>query len=179
MLNQLNKFSDKTQYHSQSILVADVEIIEVTKLAEKAKWNERFYKSYSGSKIKIAIDALKECRVFVAIYKGNELGYIRIHSVNNTFAKFYDGDVWAVSEGYVKPPYRSNGILTLLRRFVVDSHNVKVLRIETERYNKIRRYYSEQGFVLAYDVGDSDISIICLPEFYDAMWAYNNYNSKH
>jgi len=179
MLNQLNRFSEKTQYHSQSILVADVEIIEVTKLAEKAKWNERFYKSYSGSNKKISIDGLKECRVFVAIYKGNELGYIRIHSVTNTFAKFYDGDVWAVSEGYVKPPYRSNGILTLLRRFVVENHNVKVLRIETERYSKIHRYYSEQGFVLAYDVGDSNISIICLPEFYDAMWAYNNYHSKH
>ena len=174
MLNQLNIFSSTHKPNRLSIPQMDIEVKEITKLAEKSKWNERFYKSYSGGKKRIPIDKLNECKVFVATYKGNELGYIRIHSVTHTFSQFYDGEVWAVSEGYVKPPYRSNGILTLLRSFVVQNYNVKVLRIETERYNNLRRYYSEQGFVLAYDVEDSCISIICLPEFYDVMWSYSN-----
>jgi len=179
MLNQLNIFSSNYKSNSLSIPQMDVEIKEITKLAEKSKWNERFYKSYSGGKRRIPVDKLNECKVFVASYKGNELGYIRIHNVTHTFSQFYDGVVWAVSEGYIKPPYRSNGVLTLLRSFVVENHNVKVMRIETERYNNLRNYYSEQGFVLAYDVDDSGISIICLPEFYDAMWAYNKFHSEH
>jgi hypothetical protein len=179
MLNQLNIFTNQNTPSSQKISVSELGVKEITKLAEKAKWNDRFYKNYSGGKQRIEIDRLNECQVFVATHKGSELGYIRIHNKTEFFSEFYGGEVCSVCEGYVKPPYRSNGVLTFLRRYVIENHNVKVMRIETERYNKLREYYSEQGFILAYDVDDSGISIICLPEFYDAMWAYNNHHSKH
>ena len=179
MLNQLNIFKNQNTSSHQKINENELKIKEVTKISEKAKWMDRFYKSYSGGKQKIQMEGLNQCQVFIATKESKELGYIRIHNKTEIFSKFFDGEVYSVCEGYVKPAYRSKGVLTALRRYVVENHNVKVIRIESERYKRNRRYFNEQGFVLAYDVTDSNISIICLPEFVDAMLAYSKFNSSH
>lgn len=179
MFNQAHIFATKDNATHQSIKEGDIVIKELTKLAEKLKWIERFCKSYSGGKRKVAPEQLAICKVFVATIKGKEAGYIRIGNYTESFSKFFDGEVWSVCEGYVKPPYRSNGILSALRSYVVKNHNVKVVRIETDRYFRLKDYFSEEGFVYGYEIQESDLSLICLPEFIDALFAYSSYSQQH
>ena len=107
MLNQLHIFTNKSDAKSKAFEEVNIKIKEITKLAEKLKWNERFYKSYSGGKCKVAPVKIATCRVFVATVEGKEVGYIRIANYTETFSKFFDGEVWNVCEGYVKPLYRN------------------------------------------------------------------------
>lgn len=157
----------------------DLQIKEITTLADKLKWNDRFYKSYAGEKVKVSPERVASCRFFLAIYKGNEAGYIRIFNYTNTFDNFYSGEVWAVNEGYIKPPYRSKGILTALRAYVVKHCNVKVMRIETDRFLKLQSYYESQGFVYGYPILEGYLSTICVPEFQEALYAYANFHTNH
>lgn len=179
MFNKLNIFSQSHTSNFQAASNANIEIKEITKLAEKIKWNERFYKSYSGGKIKVSTEKIASCKLFVALYEGKEAGYIRINNYTKTFDKFFDGEAWGVNEGYVKPTYRSNGILTALRSHVVKHHNVKVMRIETDRYLRLKDYYEEQGFIYGYAIKDGELSAICVPEFLNALLAYSKYKSEH
>ena len=157
----------------------DLQIKEITKLAEKLKWNERFYKSYSGDKVKVSAEKVASCRFFLAIYEGKEAGYIRIFNYTSTFSEFYSGEVWAINEGYIKPTYRSKGLLTALRAYVVKNCNVKLMRIETHRYIKLQDYYAEQGFIYGYPILEGYLSTICVPEFEEALYAYANLHSMH
>lgn len=173
-------FTLTKKHFSPSINATDgLEIREITKIAEKLKWLERFYKSYTGGKKKVSVENVALCKMFLAIYKGKEAGYIRIASCTNQFSNLFNGEVFAINEGYVKPAYRSNGILTYLRSYVVKHHNVKFMRIETERYFKLEDYYAQQGFVYGYKVLGNDLSVICLPDFFDTLIAYGEYISKH
>ena len=103
-------YADKEKPTSKLIAKSDLEIKEITKLAEKIKWNERFYKSYSGNKDKVSVEKIAACKVFLAIYKGKEAGYIRINNYKKKFSRFFNGEVWGINEGYVKPAYRGNRI---------------------------------------------------------------------
>jgi GNAT superfamily N-acetyltransferase len=175
--SQLN-FENQSQ-GTEIISQADLQINEITKLAEKLKWNERFYKSYSGDKVKVSAEKVASCRFFLAIYKGKEAGYIRIFNYTNTFSEFYSGEVWAINEGYIKPTYRSKGLLTALRAYVVKNCSVKLMRIETHRYIKLQDYYAEQGFIYGYPILEGYLSTICVPEFEEALYAYANLHSTH
>jgi hypothetical protein len=181
MNNLTNIFISQTAIKPYRITSSDIKIKEITKLAEKIKWNDCFNRSYSGRKTKVLNTALSSCRVFVAIFDGKEVGSIRISNRTNTFARFFDGEVWNICEGYVKPPYRGKGIYTALRSYVVSNVPVKVMRIESSRYIAKKKYFAEQGFVFGYDVGDGYISILCTPDFLGALFAYNDFmrNSEH
>ena len=156
-----------------------IKIQELTKSADKRKWLDRFFRSYSGSTSKVSLEHLDKSRVFLAIYNGKEAGYIRIGNYSKIFSEFCHEDVWGVNEGYVKPSYRGNGILTALRSFVVQNHKVKVMRIETSRYLKLANYYQEQGFVYAYAIEEGELTAICVPEFLNTLLAYSRFKGTH
>ena len=177
--NKHNFISTKKYFLPTTDATNELEIREVTKIAEKLKWLERFSKSYTGGKKKVAVENIALCKMFLAIYKGKEAGYIRIASYTDEFSNLFNGEVFSINEGYVKPAYRSNGILTYLRSYVVKNHNVKFMRIETDRYFKLENYYAQQGFVYGYKVLGNDLSVICLSDFFDTLIAYGEYISKH
>jgi hypothetical protein len=177
--NQLSFFANKKRFKTKSIARDDLEIKEITKLADKVKWNERFYKSYSGGKERVSVEKIATCKVFIAIYKGKEAGYIRICNYKKVFSKFSNGEVWGINEGYVKPAYRGNGILTTLRSYVVKNHNVKVMRIESDRYFRLKDYFAEQGFVYGYAIEEGELSAICVPEFLNSLLAFSKHKSAN
>ncbi len=179
MFNQLHIFASQAETKKYVATQASIEIKEVTKLAEKLKWNERFIKSYSGGLQSITTESLGGCKMFLASLNEKEAGYIRISDYTKRFSKFYDGEVFSICEGYVKPTYRNNGVLTALRAHVVNNHNVKLMRIETERYFRLKNYYKEQGFMYGYPIEDGELSVICVPEFYNALIEFDKWNSKH
>jgi len=149
-----------------------IKIEEVTKLAEKIKWNDRFLKNYTGHTNKINSDGLLKSKVFVATYQGKELGYTRVFEMTEHFSVFYGKRVSRITESYVKPPYRSQGVVTALRRYAVKHEHVRAIRIETYRFLKNKAYFESEGFFYAYSISD-EMCIICTHDFLDPLASYS------
>lgn len=94
-----------------------MEIIEITKLAEKLKWMEQFRKNYSGDCLKMSLKVHESnfSRYFVAKEDGKELGFVRI--TNKSYIDSPLKNIWCISDAYVKAPYRSNGVLKKLIQY--------------------------------------------------------------
>ena len=140
----------KARYHSE------LEIIEVTKLAEKLKWMSYFKKAYSTEIKDLALSAYDPAisRIFAAKSGNKELGFIRITNYHQHFQKFYAGEVWIIAEVFVKTAYRSQGIATQLMNQMIKHNNVKCILLETERYQANKYYFNRIGFTYKLQVND-------------------------
>ncbi len=119
-----------------------MEIIEITKIAEKLKWMSQFRKNYSGTclkKISTKVYEPETSRFFKAIQNGKELGFIRI--TNKSYLDTLLGEVWCISEVYVKPPYRGQGVQKELITFTQKNCHVHMIFIEEERFQKNWNYF--------------------------------------
>ena len=165
-------YSPSVNTNIKSSLLELIEIKEVSKLAEKIKWNDRFFKSYTGHARKLTGDKIIATKVFVAIYQEKELGYTRLIDMTDSFFDFYGKKVSRIAESYVKPLYRNQGVVTALRRYAVKHENVKAMRIETYRFLKNRSYFENEGFFFAYSISE-DMCIICTRDFFEPLALYN------
>ena len=120
---------------------------QIDKLADKMKWQRRFCAAYRGG-LSAWSDKLFDpvAKFYVAVDDGKELGYIRMLNCGDDFARYSNEVVESISEGYVKPAYRKNGVLRGMITIAVRDHNVKLLYIETERLLQLQSYYSSLGF---------------------------------
>lgn len=130
-----------------------MQFIELTKLADKQKWMHRFFKAYDGETFQES-DALygANVRFIVAIRDGKELGFIRINDKSAHFKEVYDGPVWNLTDAYVKPAYCHQGVLRSMITHAIDTLNVKMLYMQTDRYASHRLYYESLGFSLHWTV---------------------------
>jgi len=170
-LNQV-RYSPSVDVKRKTSLIDLIKIEEITKLAEKIKWNDRFLKSYTGHTNKIGSDALLGTKIFVATYQGKELGYTRVCDMTKDFSIFYGKRVSRITESYVKPPYRSQGVVTALRRYAVKHEHVRAIRIETYRFLKNKAYFESEGFFYAYSISD-EMCIICTHDFLEPLDSYS------
>ncbi len=132
-----------------------IKLVEIEKLAEKQKWQRRFYDAYDGE-LKEWSDMLFGANVkfYVAVEDGKELGFIRINDKAFCFKGFTDDEVWNLTDAYVKPAYRSKGVLREMIFQAVCALKVKMLFIETERFIACGAYYFGLGFTYYYTVQD-------------------------
>ena len=165
-------YSPSVEKNRKSSLIELIEIKEVTKLVEKIKWIDRFLKSYTGHKQKINNDGLLLTKIFVATYQGKELGYTRVVDMTEDFSAMYEDKVSRITESYVKPPYRNQGVVTALRRYAVKHEHVRALRIETYRFLRNKAYFEAEGFFFAYSISD-EMCIICTRDFLEPLAWYN------
>lgn len=147
----------------------EIEFKEIKKIADKDKWINRFMKSYKGGKTKVSTKGIDTSKVFIATRKGIELGYTRIYDVTHYYSGNYDGTVYRLAESYVKPLYRNQGVVTALRKYVVEREHVKLLKIETERFLYLKDYFNQEGFIHALVIRDTDMSLICKPDFLEVI----------
>ena len=148
----------------------NVELVPVTRLAEKMKWLDRFQKSYSGGQTKTNNKFFGNgCKFLVAKSNGKELGYIRIIDRSSELRKFGATDTWSVSEAYVKPAYRNKGVLRKMLKVVISDYNTKLIKIETERFETNYSYYETLGFKKAFAVQNGELAIAYLDEIADVM----------
>ena len=154
-------------------LIDSLEVIEVTKAAEKIKWINRFLKSYSGNiNKKLNFEMIDKTRTFVATFQGKELGYTRVIDMTELFFDFYGKPVSRIAETYVKPTYRGQGVCTALRRYVRKNEHAQAMRIETYRFINNKKYFENEGFFYGYSISES-MCIICTSEFIESLHAYN------
>jgi len=110
-------------------------IKKLDKLAEKKKWMERFRRAYSGELEPESHNFYTDNVIFlVAQEDGKQLGFIRINDKTYRFSQYTSKHVWNLTDGYVKPPYRNNGVLKELIKYSVNTHDVRMMFIETSRF---------------------------------------------
>lgn len=144
-------------------------ITEIHKLAEKQKWMKLFLSAYSGTSRKDSGDFYgTNVRFFLASNKDKLLGFVRINDKSKFFHNECPFPVWNLTDGYVKAPYRSNGVLKQLIEYVVKECNVRMMYIETERYQKNSPYYQSLGFNNHYSVNNGELTWA----FQDDVWLY-------
>ena len=144
-------------------------ITEIHKLAEKRKWMKRFLGAYSGTSRSDSGDLYgTNVRFFLASNADTLLGFVRINDKSNFFNNECPFPVWNLTDGYVKTPYRSNGVLKQLIEYIVEKCDVRMMYIETERYLKNRQYYQSLGFNNHYSVNNGELTWA----FQDDVWRY-------
>ena len=154
---------------SNEFLLSSVKIKEITNIKEKRKWMEHFTKSYSGSSIKLQPQMLgSRCRYFVASVDGTDVGFIRITNYTETWSKYYEGEVWNASDAYVKKPYRSSGVLRQLLEYVIENCNVVLVRLETDRLNRLSSYYKGLGFTYSWSFDNGELCIAVIEKLKNA-----------
>jgi ribosomal protein S18 acetylase RimI-like enzyme len=137
---------------------------EVVKYAEKRKWLERFAHDYTGGfEIHAGVFGPLS-KMLVAIDDGKELGYIRLGNYSDYFGRYTSEKTWSITEAYVKPAYRSKGVLREMISLVVSDHNAKGMLIETIRYNANKAYYTSLGFTEVFLV-DRELARVFLSSF--------------
>lgn len=125
--------SHKFNYGSEKI-----ELKLVTKLADKKMWMTRFIRNYRGETAGLGDYLFGSNSIYLeAISNGKSLGFVRI-----TDRK----EFWAVSEAYVKPCYRGNGVLREMLKQTIKNYNVRMIVIELETLLSNSHYYSSLGF---------------------------------
>lgn len=95
-------------------------------------------------------------------------GFVRINDKSNFFNNKCPFPVWNLTDGYVKAPYRSSGVLKKLIEYVVKNCDVRMMYIETERYQKNSQYYQSLGFNNHYSVNNGELTWA----FQDDVWLY-------
>jgi hypothetical protein len=126
-----------------------LQLKQIVKLADKQKWMNRFRQAYSGKVLTLHSAVFGELsKYFVAVADGKEVGHIRICNYSKSFEGDTNDEVWSMSEAYVKPPYRHDGVLREMITLAVRDHKVKMLYIEPQRFAKFKAYYFALGFTV-------------------------------
>lgn len=116
----------------------------ITKFAEQKKWNDLFMRSYDGAIKHYDFSLLRLDAVFLVICDGKkELGYMRL---TTGYHRFGIGYYCCVSEAYIKPAYRGNGVFREALKLSIENHNVRAILLEIERINLNATYYKTLGF---------------------------------
>lgn len=146
------------------------EISEIHDLRTKRQWHERFRRAYDGECIPFNLDMINgNVRLFVAAKDGRDLGYIRINDKSNFFVGISKRPVWNITEAYVKPPYRSQGVLRELIQYVVKHCNVEMLHIETDRLAANAAYYQVLGFNRLQHSSTTGLAWVLRQDFHDMI----------
>jgi GNAT superfamily N-acetyltransferase len=151
-----------------------IELKLVAKMADRLKWMGRFCKSYSGGLRPISLAMYSDpVRFLVAIDGDKELGFMRLYSTDE-FACYTDDELWIIGEAYVKPAYRSKGVLSEMITLAVRDHSVKGLHIETSRFQALETYYVALDFTQVCTTDDPMLSHVFLSSLEQALTAAND-----
>ena len=127
--------------------IRNITIKQIHKLAEKQKWMKRFSSAYDGGLKALSKEMFDdEVKFFVAMDGNNELGFVRINNKTDYFAKYCQTIVWNITDAYVKPKYRSEGVLRKLIEHVLKYENVQMIYLTKDRYMENLSYYNTLGF---------------------------------
>jgi len=139
-------YATKTNSDLPGRTVGEHSFKELTKFADKDKWNNRFLQEYKGG-IKPSIQMFsKNSRFIVICCNGQELGYARITNYSDLYEEVYGNEVWSISEIFVKPEFRHQGVMRRIIKHLINFYKVKSIYIEIGRYLNNLEYYKSLGF---------------------------------
>jgi len=130
------------------IELTNLQLVKITSKKQKLKWNNTFRGSYQGglrnASKEIVNDAVSQ--FFVVKSNNFELGFIRISNYFWRFGCVTNKPIWSASDAYVKPGYRSKGVLRFMLSEVISKHAVVQAYLEETRLEQNAKYYESLGF---------------------------------
>jgi len=127
-----------------------MEIVELHDLSEKRKWMKRFAKAYKNGEVKDRPEVYSDrVRFFVAKEGSSDLGFIRINNKTQNFRAKLDFEIWNAADAFVKPVYRSKGVLKDLLLFVMANAHVKMCTLDPVVLSESESYYKNLRFTKA------------------------------
>jgi len=143
-----------------------LELRKIEYQSTQKKWQRRFARNHDGKvkewSVKLSGDNV---RFYVASDDKHELGFIRMSDKSKFFAPHTDAEVWHLTEAFVKPAYRHNGVLREMIVQAVRDLDVKMIRIATECFNCYQDYYASLGFTYSYPVHNGDMTWAFIASF--------------
>lgn len=135
------------------------------KFADKDKWVKRFSKAYTGP-MQHSMTMYTDISKFLVISKGGiEIGYARISNYSLMFEEVYAGEVWSISEIFVKEEFRGQGVMTSFIEYLVKFQNVKSIYLDKAKFFKSQKYYDDMGFGECLVLNDKDHYMVYLVDF--------------
>ena len=149
----------------------DLQILEVTKLAEKLKWTSYFKRAYSGNTKPLSLDSYSpsHSRMFLAKSGNKEYGFMRITNHSWVTGKNSADDFWCISEVYVKASYRKEKIATRLMEYAINHKFAKCIFIETERYEIKKKYFNSLGLTNCMEFNDT-LSYVYIEGYLESLY---------
>jgi ribosomal protein S18 acetylase RimI-like enzyme len=124
-----------------------MKFIELQRLADKRKWQEKFVRSYKLGLTPLSDEIFGEnVKFFVAKKNGKELGFVRINNKSKFFGSDLGFDIWNLTDAYVKPQYRNKGVLKEMLQFVIANQSVKMCCLDPQVFKQNSKYYWNFGF---------------------------------
>jgi GNAT superfamily N-acetyltransferase len=136
----------------------EVDLRELTKLAEKMKWMECFTKSYSEGVCATTLEHFdsKKTKFIVASIDNKDVGYVGLVKHSYQFPRG-DIDIWVLETAYVKPKYRSLGVLKKMIAHATEVYDIKQIHLEAYRFYENQYYYECLGFTEFFFVDESNL----------------------
>lgn len=111
---------------------------------------KRFSKAYKHGEVKDRPEVYGDrVRFFVSKEGSSDLGFIRINNKTQYFRAKLDFEIWNAADAFVKPVYRSKGVLKDLLLFVMANANVKTCTLDPIVLSQNEGYYKNLGFTKA------------------------------
>ena len=121
-------------------------LIKINETTAQRKWMNKFLRAYHGDHVDTFSYHLYHGDTYLAGYANHrDIGYISLRKLDGAFALASPlGNVLKCA--YVEQNRRGNGALKEMIRLAIDGHDVKMIEIERDRFERNRAYYSELGF---------------------------------
>ena len=149
--------------------VTEYSFKELIKFADKDKWTNRFMRAYEGRSIPNIHVFGSYSRFIVIVRDGQELGYVRITNFTELFEEVYKDEVWRISEIFVKPEFRHQGVMRRMIEYLIEFQNVKAIYLDVKRYRKNLDYYQDLGFRGGIVEQNSNLIWLFLNDFKDVL----------
>ena len=125
-----------------------IQLMEEYDLAEKKKWQTRFFRDYPyETRISDGIYGAN-VRFFVGIENNLKLGFIRLNEKTSVVKRKYGyvGPVWNIADTYVKKEFRSRGVQRQMFELAVSEYGANMLNIHRNMLFRDTSYYRDVGF---------------------------------
>ena len=151
---------------------AEVNFLELTKLADKRKWQGWFAKDYKGGLRAMNEGTFREdiVKCVIAVNENKEKGYMRLVDKTERF-KYCGEKVWCLEDAYVKPAYRKERVFEKMARYAIANYGVKVMHITDDRYERKRHYFNDMGFNNFIYTNNGDLGYLLHDDYLDLLKA--------
>jgi N-acetylglutamate synthase-like GNAT family acetyltransferase len=126
---------------------------ELTLLAEKKKWINRFMKAYPGL---LAAETnylyTDKSKFIVACYGTHEIGFLRLTDDADVFSPFTNEESWDITDVYIKPAYQGLGVLQVIIQHVITNEHAKSVTLAYEVAEQHASYYKMMGFTVVANI---------------------------
>lgn len=144
-------YIDTSQVELDTRPATNVTLTEIQDLSTKQKWLRLFLlEVFENADEERDEHYSSDFRFFEAVQNGNSLGYMRLGVPSKSLDENYSGEVGCLSDAYVLPEYRHQGVFRDMIKLGVEDCNLKIVVNEESETKKHMEFYARLGFSFHY-----------------------------